>query len=328
MALTGIFLVFRNEYIMLSLGQGVIAPRDIQPLNGLVNILPHLDIGKIKSIMLPDNSLPLFKIIYGENILYYDLSGTLLDNQPMSKRFDEVIFKLHHYLLQGEKGEVFIGITGLLLLFMTLSGLYLIIPVFKSFEFKILPQSSKRRDIIAHHRNLGLIFAPMLLLIAISGTAMIFSDSAKSILGVVTFSKPLKLPKVKTEPALITADTIKNAVLAANQKFPNSQIRIIVPPKKPDEPLNIRLRQAGEWHGNGRTFISYSPAKDQIIAQYDALKLDRATSIYNGFYPLHSGRGIGAWYKAILALIGAALLMLGLLSAFSYGRKLIKTGKI
>ena len=328
MALTGIFLVFRNEYIMLSLGQGLIAPKDINPINGLTSILPHLDIGKIKSIMLPDNSLPLFKIIYGENVLYYDLSGTMLDNQLLSARFDEIIFKLHHYLLQGERGEVFIGITGLLLLFMILGGLYLILPVLKNFEFKILPQSSKRRDIIAHHRNLGLMFAPMLLLIAVSGSAMIFSDSAKSILGAITFSKIVKLPKVKTEPTIITVDTIKNAVLAASQKYPNSQIRIIALPKKPDEPLNIRMRQAGEWHGNGRTFVSYSPAKDQIIAHYDALKLDRATSIYNGFYPLHSGRGIGAWYKAILALTGAALLMLGLFSVFSYGRKLIQTKRI
>ncbi|WP_275671598.1 PepSY-associated TM helix domain-containing protein [Pseudaquidulcibacter saccharophilus] len=328
MALTGIFLVFRNEYIMLSLGQGVFAPKDIQPLNGLMNILPHLELGKIKSIMLPDNSLPLFKIIYGENILYYDLSGVLLDNQPISSRFDEIVFKLHHYLLLGEKGEVFIGITGLLLLFMTLSGLYLILPVLKSFEFKFLPKTSKRRDIIAHHRNLGLIFAPMLVIIAISGSAMIFSDSAKSILGAITFSKPLKLPKAKIEPSLITADTIKNAINLANHEFPNGEIRIISLPKKPDEPINIRIRQNGEWHGNGRTFISFSPAKNQIIAIYEALKLDRATTVYNGFYPLHSSRGIGLWYKIIVALTGMALLMLGLFSAFSYGRKLIQTKKI
>jgi uncharacterized iron-regulated membrane protein len=327
MALTGIFLVFRNDFILLSLGQ-LFAPRQDDNFSGLMNILPHIDMGKIKSIILPDDSLPLYKIIYGDNVLYYDLSGGLLDNQPISNRFDEVVFKLHHYLLSGDTGEIIIGTIGLLLLFMIVSGIYLILPLIKNFEFLILPKSSLRRDIISHHRNLGLVFAPLLLLIAISGSAMIFSDTAKSMLGAITNSKPTKLPKLKVKPTMINAETISDAIIAANAEFPHGKVRIVAMPKNTDEPLTIRVRQDREWHGNGRTFIVISPENGQVISKIDGLKYDRATAIYNSFYPLHSGRGIVVFYKITLAFTGVALLMLGLFSAFSYGRKLIKTGKI
>lgn len=325
-ALSGTILVYRNEIIALSLpNNGSIAILDNEA--AIAKIFGSFDIGKIKSITMPNSDLPFYKIAHEKQISYFDISGTLVETSRELQRFDEWLFNLHHYLLMGKVGEPFVGAIGAFCLFMVIIGIYLWFRAWRQFRFQILPQSIKRRDIISHHRNIGIVFALPLLLVASTGTSMIFDDVAKAAIGVFTGATPKPIPSIHVTKGQISPEAVIGGMKIAKQEFPDAQIRYISLPKKASEPINYRMRQKGELHPNGRTMVRYDFAIAKIAGKVDAQQLDATSRIYNAVYPLHSGRFGNAFYKFLLSLTGVALFVLSILSAFSFGRHILRPKK-
>lgn len=322
MALTGTFLVFRNEYVKLSLGklQTSIAFNN----DALLGVLNQNKIENIKSILLPSENLPFYKLSMKDGISYYDINAKLIEQSAINQRLDEFIFQFHHFLLMGKNGEPYVGFIGGFCFIMVLIGVYLWLRTWKTFDFSAFPKGFKRRQIISHHRNLGIIFAIPILLISFSGASMIFDDFAKSTIAIFTQIKPQKSKPIEIENGIITPQSILKGYEIAQNEFSNSSIRYIILPQKPNAPLNIRLKQPKEWHPNGRTIVSIDYNKAKIAKVYDAQNIDLTSRIYNSLYPLHSGKTGGIFYKILIALSGLALFMLSIFSAFSFSRFLIK----
>ncbi len=322
MALSGTFLVFRNEYIKLSLGN----LQNTIPNNhndNLTNILSQNKIENIKSILLPSEQLPFYKLSLKNGIAYYDNNAKLIEQSAINQRLDEFIFQFHHFLLMGKNGEPYVGFIGVFCFIMVLIGVYLWLRTWKTFDFSAFPKGFKRRQIISHHRNLGIIFAIPILLISFSGASMIFDDFAKSTIAIFTQIKPQKSKPIEIENGIITPQTILTGYEIAQNEFKNSSVRYIILPQKPNAPLNIRLKQPKEWHPNGRTIAAINYKENKIGNILNAQKIDITSRIYNSFYPLHSGKTGGLLYKIIIALSGMALFMLSIFSAFSYSRHLL-----
>lgn len=323
MALSGTFLVFRNEYIKLSLGN----LQNTIPNNhndNLTNILSQNKIENIKSILLPSEQLPFYKLSLKNGIAYYDNNAKLIEQSAINQRLDEFIFQFHHFLLMGKNGEPYVGLLGVFCFIMVMLGIYLWLRTANLFAFNAFPKSFKRRDIITHHRNLGIIFAIPILLISFSGASMIFDDFAKSTIAIFTQIKPQKSKPIEIENGIITPQTILTGYEIAQNEFKNSSVRYIILPQKPNAPLNIRLKQPKEWHPNGRTIVSIDYNKAKIAKVFDAQNIDLTSRIYNSLYPLHSGKTGGIFYKILITLSGLVLFMLSIFSAFSFSRFLFK----
>jgi uncharacterized iron-regulated membrane protein len=325
LGISGLLLVFKDDYLRASFpqaGQVVQAdPATVAVLTEQAEALYGADTIRSLRFPAPDLGLLRVRLNTGESA-YLDSTGAELTRWHGHARPEEWVFELHHYLLMGETGEIVIGIAGLCLFGLTLSGLYAVWPAHRSLGARVLPRSAKRRDLLSSHRNLGVVMALPLIVMALTGAGMIFPDAAKALmLAGRTSSPPLEMAT--------TAEHGETDWLAlfqtAQAEFPDATIRGVTMASGQGGAVRIRMRQPAEWQPNGRTYISADPANAAVLSVTDALSATPGAQAFNAFYPIHSGRlgeGYGARiYDFLLALIGLGLAILGLVSAYAFMTK-------
>lgn len=240
-------------------------------------------------------------------------SGDVVQRWPKNGRVVDWLFDLHHHLLSGETGTRVAGAVGLLAATMILTGLVVWVPAWRSFAWRVKPGKKGRAGWLAAHRDLGLISAPVALVIVITGSAVALDDVAATVMG-------FQRAKPPTTAGVGEVDWLK-AFTAAQARFPGSEIRIAALPR-PGKPAAIRVRQPAEWHANGRTTLWIDPATSTVMAVDDALGQTRSAQVYNGFWPVHASKVGGLAWKVVTFLAGLALAALSLYGAESYRRKL------
>jgi uncharacterized iron-regulated membrane protein len=82
------------------------------------------------------------------------------------------LFDFHHHLFNGDAGEIVAGIGGLAGLGFVITGLILWWPTRRMFHIRLWPRMMKRAAIVHHHRDLGALMAPLLILSLTTGAAM------------------------------------------------------------------------------------------------------------------------------------------------------------
>jgi uncharacterized iron-regulated membrane protein len=100
-------------------------------------------------------------------------------------------------------------------------------------------------------------------------------------------------------------------VTQARRLYPDAEVRILSLPRKPGDPISIRLRQPAEWLPNGRTAVWFAPDTSQVIGTRDALTLPPRVQAYNAIYPLHAGKVGGLGWRLAVTASGLSLTLLG-----------------
>ncbi len=325
-ALSGSALVFKNGFVRMTVPGANVAlatdPTSIAvPIANLEATKPKR---QITFIALGSETLGVHQVGYKDNTgAYVDALGQPVASWAHNGRFEVWLLDLHEHLLSGDTGEIIVGIGGLLAVVMTLTGIVIWLPSLRTFNWAIIPRSSARRDLVNSHRNLGIIMALPIILMASTGASMVFADQTRWLLAKALPSElPRKAPKA-------TAGSINwdKALEVAQTAFPDATMRLIVFPKKPTDPLTIRLRQSEEWHPNGRTLVWIDPKTSEVLGIVDALKLKPNHRVFNAIYPLHAAKlgqgGPGRIVDVATALTGLSLVALGLIGAFSFVRTLV-----
>jgi len=240
-------------------------------------------------------------------------TGEVVQRWAKNGRVVDWLFDLHHHLLSGDTGTRVAGAVGLLAAAMILTGLAVWVPAWRSFAWRVKPGRKGRAGWLAAHRDLGLISAPVALAIVITGSAVALDELAAAVMGFERARPPAAAGVGQVDWA--------KAFAAAQARFPGSEIRIAALPR-PGKPAVIRLRQADEWHANGRTTLWIDPATSTVMAVDDALAQGGPAQVYNAFWPLHASKVGGLAWKLATFLTGLALAALSLYGAESYRRKL------
>ena len=186
------------------------------------------------------------------------------------------IFDFHHHLFAGDSGEWVIGIAGLAGLFFVISGAILWWRTRKTFQFRLWPKRMSRPSIVMHHRDLGIIAAPLLLISVVTGTMMIFRPFAMIMVApfgsVSEAAKALEPPKYKGGPLAQKPDYA--AMLGeARRRFPDAEFRILSLPRKAGDPISLRMKQPAEWLPNGRTTLAFDAATGEVLGARAMLSL-------------------------------------------------------
>lgn len=244
-------------------------------------------------------------------------SGDLVQRWPKNGRVVDWLFDLHHHLLSGDTGTKVAGTVGLLAAAMILTGLVVWVPAWRSFAWRMKPGRKGRAGWLSAHRDLGLISAPIALVIVLTGSAVALNELAATVMGFTRARPPAAAGEGEVD--------WPKAFTAAQARFPGSEIRIAALPR-PGKPAVIRVRQPDEWHANGRTTLWIDPATSQIMAVDDALTQAPAAQLYNAFWPVHAAKVGGLAWKVVSFLAGLALAALSLYGAESYRRKLFPGG--
>ena len=319
LGLSGALLVLKKDYLRITVPQArdsvSLAPHDLGPV--LDSIEARFAGEGLRYVSVAEPSFGLHKAVFDDGGgAYIDAHGALVARWAKNGRAEDWLFDLHHYLLAGNTGKLIAGAAGIAALLLVVTGLIIVWPSLRSFAWRIAPRSGSRRDLVANHRDLGLIFAAPIILITFTGVSMVYSGPVKSMLYAATLSAP---SPVMERPEASAGDIDwTGALVAAEELYPGAAPRIASFPAKPGAPASVRLRQAREWHQNGRTYVLADPATGEMLATSDGNKLARGDRVFNALYPLHSSGVGGRLYDFVSFLTGIVLTVLGGVGAWSF----------
>jgi uncharacterized iron-regulated membrane protein len=318
---SGTILLWKEAWLRWML-PGAADPR-VTDAAVLGDLTAHIMADAPGSILFATDGFGLNRVNFGERGAYIDQAGHVV------ARWDSVwdrpelwLFDFHHYLFSGETGETVAGIAGLIGLAFVVTGILLWWRTRRTFRFRLLPKRMTRPAIVTHHRDLGIVMAPLLLLSMVTGTMMVFRPVADLVLRPVaapgTVTASLAPPKIEGGALDRAALDWRRIVPQALARYPGAELRVISMPKKAGDLVSIRLKQPAEWLPNGRTGVWVDPATGKIVATRDALAMPTGARWFNKAYPLHSGKIGGVLYRTVMTLSGLTLAMLGSLAVWSF----------
>lgn len=222
------------------------------------------------------------------------------------------LFDLHHHLFAGEVGETVTGIAGVAGLLFVITGTLLWLRSRARFRPSVLPKSFTPGGIVKHHRDLGILAAPLLLVSLSTGLLMVF-PSASDVLLSPFASKAAAAP---APPALPTerGSPIGVAVTTSKRLFPDAALRRI---SLSGGEIVVRVRQPFEWTPNGRTQLTFD-TEGRLLKWSDPRTGPLADAIEEKLYPIHSAKVGSIWMKLLMTASGLSLALLGLLATCSF----------
>jgi uncharacterized iron-regulated membrane protein len=247
---------------------------------------------------------------------YVNQAGTTVASWSSQWERPELwIFDLHHHLFAGHNGELVAGWAGVFGLLFVITGTILWWRSRRAFRWQIWPKKLQPGPIVSHHRDIGILAAPLLLLSFLSGTGMVFKEVTAAVLSPLGRMEARSMPP-EVEPAPGPAP-IAAMLVQAKERFPHAELRRLTLPGKPGQAWSVRMRQPFEWTPNGRTALTFD-GNGKLIKVDDPAAGSRAAAINEKLYPLHSGKVGGLAWKLVMTLSGVGLTLLGSLATWSF----------
>ncbi|MBN8846311.1 MAG: PepSY domain-containing protein [Sphingomonadales bacterium] len=320
LGLSGTILLYEHLWIGL--------PHTGDPLRGDVATVTAaterlLAMPGAQGIIYADDRFGLHQFRFGKDAGgYASQSGEVVARWASQWERPELwIFDFHHHLFTGDSGEWVIGIAGLCGLFFVISGAILWWRTRRTFQLRLWPKRMSRPSIVMHHRDLGIIAAPLLLISIVTGTMMIFRPFAMVV--VAPFGSPAAAAKALQPPkykggALAEKPDYRAMLTEARQRFPDAEFRILSLPRKPGDAIMLRMKQPEEWLPNGRTTLWFDAGTGKLLGFRDALALPSGARAFNMAYPIHASK-VGGWtWRILMTLSGIAMTMLGSLAVWTF----------
>lgn len=304
LGLSGALLVWEGEWISL--------PGASDPIVENVAVIARIaeEAGpQLSRITFASEEIGLHQLVFADGSgAYVRQSGAVVDRwQSQWERPELWLFDFHHHLFAGDVGEIVTGIAGIAGLLFVVTGLILWWRGRRRIRFSLWPKRFAPGPIVAHHRDLGIIAAPLLVISMLTGVLMLFGPMRSALLG--TEQRPQLTAPGPSDPSLSAA------LWAAKARFPDGKLRRIVLPAQPGDAIVIRMRRPFEWTPNGRSQMRFEAGR---VVIEDAASANRAAGLSEKLYPLHSAKVGGLAWKVAMTASGLALAMLGALATWSF----------
>lgn len=278
--------------------------------------------GPPQSLTFASQNFGLLRLTHTDGAgAYTDQNGTLVTQwQSQWERPEIWLFDLHHYLFSGDTGKTITGIAGVCGVIFVVTGFMLWWKTRKTFVFRLWPARMTRPSIVRHHRDLGVVFAPLLLLSLVTGTVLVFRPMATLLFGPgapAQIEDALKGPEPRSEKLASGLDWAK-MIRTGRQHFPDAEIRSISLPRNDNGLITLRMRSPEEWLPNGRTTLWFAAQSGALIATRDAADLPFAVRGYNLLYPLHAAKVGGLAFRIVMTLSGFSMALLGTFAVWSF----------
>jgi uncharacterized iron-regulated membrane protein len=316
---TGALLVWRDELTFVP-HAGDAPERDLTALARIVG-------------SLADGSMPVDRITFaGEGLgvhqaifvngggAYISQTGeTVARWSSLWQRPELWLFDLHHHLFLGDAGETATGIAGIIGLAFVVSGIVLWWRMRARFQLRVWPARMTPGAIVHHHRDVGVVTAPLLLVSLLTGIMMVFPAVGQLLLqqGATT---PNRAPVLPDSHRVGAHPDFTPLFAYAHGRYPDAEPRRLQWPRKPGAPITLRLRQPSEWTPNGRTFLYFDPSTLAPVGGADPLAAGPAVNAQEKLYPIHAAKVGGLAWRIAITLSGLTLTLLGSLAVYGFWR--------
>jgi len=324
LGLTGALLVHEDAFLRATVPHAADAQRQDAATLAAMTTKVFAAQDRPRSIVLATERMGLHKLSYKveQQAAYADQDGNIVQAWTSNWARPEVwIFDFHHHLFNGDTGEIVAGIAGLAGLGFVVTGLILWWPTRRMFHLRLWPRMMKRAAIVHHHRDLGVLIAPLLILSLTTGATMNlkwFSNALRAPFSSAAVMEKASAP-LKIKGGKLAKDLDWGKVIGqAQARFPGAEVRTIGLPQKKGGLISIRLRQQKEWLPNGRSMTWFDPATGAMVASRDGLALPLGARIANADFPLHAAKVGGLAYRLVMTVSGLTLGFLGTLAVVTF----------
>ncbi len=258
----------------------------------------------------------------GRTFIYLDpYTGAVLGSQEWGRTVMSFIYNFHISLLGGKAGETVVGICGLLLLLLTVTGLILW-PGWKKLAagFAIRWRSSSQLINYDLHKVGGILSCVFLIAIASTGTAMTFETQFKSaVYSLAGTPKPPQLTStiVANSPPISADIVLQKADLA----LPSGKSISITFPRKPQGIFVVRKRLVGDIHPNGSSNVYLDRYSGEVLRVENSFTANAASRIIISWFPLHIGAFGGLTTRILYVFIGLTPTLLSITGLVLWRRR-------
>ena len=323
MSVTGTLLVWKKEYLWLSVpGARAEVERQRVP-EAMTRIQSHYAPGEVRSVRLYSLGLAIHKVyLTDRRYAWFDQQGDFIQQWQANERIEDWLLDLHHrFLLGNTVGLNIAGASGILVILLCLVGGIIWWPRRRSYRLGLWPKSARREAWLISHGNLGASFALPFILLAFTGVLLVYPSESRSL---------LLSPWVSSVDPVSVNSTQKfedwhQRINYVHEQFPGAEVRWISPASEQYPVHSIGFQQSESLNPTGISSLRFGVPENlttQIkttITQSDARSWPAAERLFRFSYPLHTGE-LGLWYRVLLTITGLALAGLMLLSMVSYAR--------
>ncbi len=223
------------------------------------------------------------------------------------------IYELHRNLLAGEPGSQFVGVAGLLLLVSAVSGAVLAWPRTRQRLARLLAvnwRANAARVALDVHRSAGTLIVGLLLLSTLTGATLVYLLQVRSLVALVSRVDPtpvLPFPVGSRDDVGLALDALRDRVTAA---YPGLHVVEMRLPARGAVGVLFQLAGPGDVDRDGDTLVWVDPTSGAAIAERSRRTRSGGEEFMHWLLPLHVGSAFGDVGLTLMALAGAAPLLL------------------
>lgn len=220
------------------------------------------------------------------------------------------LFFWHTRLLSGESGERVIGILGVLLFALAVSGIVLWWPRTRAAlrpSLTVTTGRGAKRTNFDLHRAAGFYASWLLLVASVTGMSLVYHEAFLHGLNVVTRSAPTPAAPPARSTAALPTLPIDTLLAIAERAQPGGAITYIYAAgAAPASTVRIRKRLPGELHQNGKSFVHLDPRTGEVLLVEDGRTAPLGSRLFSALYPIHTGSSLGLPTRLLTMLTGLA----------------------
>jgi uncharacterized iron-regulated membrane protein len=252
----------------------------------------------------------------GHNHHFYELmmnqyTGEVIGQRDQFNSLMIMVLKLHFNLFADETGQLIMGITSLLTLFLIITGIYLWWPKLSQLKkaLTIKKNASLTRFNFDLHKTIGIYTAIVLFSVSLSGVHFNMPYIFRPI---VNFFSPLDNMR-----SVVVSENISNiaipteaAITIAEQTFPGIKVQRVSFPSNNQGVYVVSGKQLDEINEKGTTQLSIDQYSGKVLKVKDPHQLSAGNAFLNIQLPLHNGEILGEPGRVLVLIAGFAPLLL------------------
>lgn len=239
------------------------------------------------------------------NVFVNPYTGRILGTRG-NKYFTQQVHQLHLRLWAGDTGAYIMGVAGIVLVFLTASGLYLWWPLKR---VTVAAGKSWRRFNFDLHHAVGFYSALFLLILSFTGVMVAFDEYTVPMFYSVTHSEPAEVDTDSTVvdgARPILADQAVTAGLAA---LPGTSLVSLMPPNGADGSWRVALHYPEDRTPGGRSQVYVDQYSGKVLAAQSSRTAPAGTRLVNLNRALHTGDIGGLPTKLLACLMSLAVVV-------------------
>jgi len=315
MGLTGAALVFREELTALFTPAVRVAQAAVPPgqyariMAAVVKVEPDVRSLDIVPAQRPGLATQVVvHVEFRERYLYVDPHDgrVVADGERQWLPF-ATFYELHRRLMLGVPGEYAVGVAGLALAFLGVSGLVMWWPRKLKQAFRIRWDGNRLAVSYDLHRCAGAAFALLLILNAVIGITMTFDAASVAFVDRVS-GRSTPPPPPASSNAITARRPLDEILAAADRAFPGGDVvRVMI--RDGNAPVVVRKRLPGENDTHGANRIYVDAASATVVGTSPLAAQAPGNAMFEWTYPLHTGMLVGIPYRLLLVIAGCVPLL-------------------